>query len=449
MSAFSPFFTRDGMRLSLRRLSVSAGCLGMLAMTLCVADAQEPAAAAGAKAESTPVNLAGLVADASGAPLSKATVYIYTAAPRVGTSPFCPSCYVDCGKRQLTDGKGSFSIPSVDSKLIFRLLVVEDGYEPLLVPNVDPLKSPIKVALKKEAPNSHDPKGQVKGRVVDKDGRPVAGATVEPIGLKTGDVTRYGGIPGLAPLAVTNTQGEFRFDCPKGSTMLTTLVKARGLAPRVASDLHPGARTPQVVPMAVGTTVEGTVQNAAGHKLTGVVVQLVPVDRNAATFTGWAEIGTDEKGRFSLPNVPADRKYVVCVRMSSLAEKGVGIGRQTISTGKEESTTEGVNLTVQPAVTLTGRVVLTDGKPIRSGTRIMLGRAETWDEQQVVLGADGSFTFQGVPAGEDMEFAIQVPGYHYAQDNPGFEVSPYDVAFKTAANASKSEVKIRMEPDAK
>src|SRR4051794_13135582 len=86
------------------------------------------------------VDLAGAVTDEAGHPLSGATVYVYTAGPRQGTSPFCPSCYADCGKRRVTDAQGRFRIPAVDPSLVFRLLAVRDGYEPAFLAKADPLQ---------------------------------------------------------------------------------------------------------------------------------------------------------------------------------------------------------------------------------------------------------------------------------------------------------------------
>src|SRR4051794_25945955 len=93
------------------------------------------------------VDLAGTVTDAGGRPLPGATVYVYTAGPRQGTSSFCPSCYVDCGKRQVTDARGRFRIPSLDRSLLFRILTVREGYEPAFTPKVDPLQGETGVKL--------------------------------------------------------------------------------------------------------------------------------------------------------------------------------------------------------------------------------------------------------------------------------------------------------------
>src|SRR4051812_37635059 len=51
-------------------------------------------------------------------PIECGTVYVYTAAVRTGSSPYCPSCYADCGKRAATAPDGTFTIPSLDPDLI-------------------------------------------------------------------------------------------------------------------------------------------------------------------------------------------------------------------------------------------------------------------------------------------------------------------------------------------
>ena len=95
-----------------------------------------------ATASSRP-DLSGVVTS-GGKAISRALVYVYTAGPRVGTSPYCPSCYADCRKRATTDKTGAFIIPSLDPQLIFRILVVAEGYEPMFVPYIDPAMGPMK-----------------------------------------------------------------------------------------------------------------------------------------------------------------------------------------------------------------------------------------------------------------------------------------------------------------
>ena len=66
--------------------------------------------------------------DAAQKPIPQATVFIYTAKPRVGLGIMCPGCYVDCGKKATTDAEGKFLIAKLDPELLFRVLVVAEGF---------------------------------------------------------------------------------------------------------------------------------------------------------------------------------------------------------------------------------------------------------------------------------------------------------------------------------
>ena len=112
-----------------------AAMLVLVCCALAHADSPAPATAR--------PDLSGVVM-AGEKPVLRAIVYVYTAGPRVGTSPYCPSCYADCGKRATTDKSGAFKIPSLDPQLIFRILVVAEGYETMFVPGVDAAMGPIR-----------------------------------------------------------------------------------------------------------------------------------------------------------------------------------------------------------------------------------------------------------------------------------------------------------------
>ncbi len=76
-----------------------------------------------------------------------ATLFIATAGPKVGTSPFCPSCYADCQKSAKADTEGKFEIKSLDPQLRFQVLAVATGFKPAYVNHVDPIQGPITVTL--------------------------------------------------------------------------------------------------------------------------------------------------------------------------------------------------------------------------------------------------------------------------------------------------------------
>jgi hypothetical protein len=91
---------------------------------------------------------------------------------------------------------------------------------------------------------------------------------------------------------------------------------------------------------------------------------------------------------------------------------------------KTERSREEVNVgdvTVRPAHRLTGRVVLSDGKPVPAGTRVLLGRDEAWDTQQAVAGESGAFAFEGLPP-ETYTLSANVKGYRVSEKNASRDV---------------------------
>ena len=152
----------------------------------------------------------GAVHGHDGKPIQGATVRIWTANVRVGYSPFCPSCYADCGKSTRTAAGGEFVIGPVDRTLVFRVLLVAKGCEPKFV-KVDPLKYEALDATLEPRPKIPDDVRRVlSGRVVGPRGAPIAAALVEPFGWKAGDHRAWDDIPGTDPLAVTDEDGRFQ-----------------------------------------------------------------------------------------------------------------------------------------------------------------------------------------------------------------------------------------------
>ena len=76
------------------------------------------------------LTLTGRVSDSAGKPVEHATVMVYHAGVKKGYSTYCPSCYVDCGKRTLTDTRGMFTFKGLSPDLWFQLLVAGEEYEP-------------------------------------------------------------------------------------------------------------------------------------------------------------------------------------------------------------------------------------------------------------------------------------------------------------------------------
>ena len=142
-------------------------------------------------ANSTRPNLSGRVVDETGEPVANATVFVYTAGPKIGSGVVCPSCYADCSKRAKTSAKGAFELPSLDPQLIFRLLVIAPGYESRFVTKVDPAGGDRTITITPLSPEKLKSPNRIGGLVLDEAGKPVVGAVVGPEGAQYGTGTTW------------------------------------------------------------------------------------------------------------------------------------------------------------------------------------------------------------------------------------------------------------------
>lgn len=358
-------------------------------------------------------DLTGAVTDPAGKPVAGATVFIYTAAVRAGYSVYCPSCYPDCQKTATTAADGGFRVPALDPELLFRVLVVGDGFAPTFADRVDPAKGPLAVALKPYDPARTGPTHCLRGRVVDEKGKPVVGATLSPNMFKT--ASRHGFSPGiLDPLAVTDRDGRFLLTAKEPIEFAALKVEARGLAAVMTGKLTPD-RTDHVVTLQPGAFVSGKVTTAGGKPLAGAALGLEPVSRNADTYLGRYTIAADEHGQFLFSNLPPDRAYHVYGLMGGQKGDAV-IPAQTVAVGADGTTADAGPLTPRPGLTLSGRVVLADGKPLPARTRLSVSREAAWDTRTVEPAADGRFEVRGLPP-EEVTVFVGVRGYRVSAKN--------------------------------
>ena len=380
-----------------------------LALALLASPALTPALAASP-------DLTGRVLTDEGAPVAGARVMMYTAAVRTGTSPMCPSCWVDCAKSATTSADGAFAVKSLDPQLLFRVLVVAEGYKPTFLEKVDPATGPVEAKLAK-VPADLDPANVVRGKVTDFLGRPVVGATVHPWGARRGERRWWGRVDGVDAVAVTNAAGEFALVCDAAGDELDLEVEARGLAVGKFM-LLPAGPAVHVLKLGEGATVTGRLLKD-GEPLSGVEVGMVSADRGVEQFAGPYRVGTDAAGRFTFSTIVPNRDYVVYGAMTALAGRGAAGVKKLAVAGHGSSASAG-DLPVGPAYRVSGRVVLSDGQPLPPGTRVMLSRDSAWDSQNVEAGPDGSFAFEGVPA-ERVSIGARVKGYHMSDANESLD----------------------------
>ena len=372
------------------------------------------------------VTLTGRVTDNLGKPLEDATVMIYHAGVKKGYSTNCPSCYVDCGKRTVTDRTGSFTIKGLAPDLWFELLVIRDGYTATFVKKVDPSRGPAETVALAPRAAVDDPGRVVRGRVVDPHGQPLRAAVVVPEGVATvleghGLASLYGEIEGLEPMAVTNPRGEFELAYSKKATGMMLRVEARGMATKLIG--VPTGAERKTITVSNGAVVRGRLVNR-GKPVAGAEVGLIA--RNRVGFGGNLEIfgdpydeiriGTQEDGSFVITNVPAPVEWYVYGKMESIAAVGA-TDRVECATARDGEEVNVGDIQIHPGHRLRGRVTLSDGAAMADGMRVTISAYRAWDSQTVIIGRDGHFEFVGLPTGK-YEIVPSVRGYRL-QENRG------------------------------
>ncbi|GMV90570.1 MAG: hypothetical protein AMXMBFR82_03480 [Candidatus Hydrogenedentota bacterium] len=358
-------------------------------------------------------DLTGTIYDETEKPYEGAMVSIYTAKPRTGTGIVCPSCYLDCAKRSTTGEDGSFEVKALDPSLLFRVLVIAEGYTPMFVDNVDPLTGPIRVKLVKQDPSRNEPGHVLRGKVLDPNGKPVAGAKIEPYAMHYGTTNQYGGLDGVDPLSATNAKGEFAVTSEKPDLVLSVKVEARGLAAQNFTRLAAGDDVHELT-MGYGATVSGRIEKG-GEPVPGVVIGIVQTDRSSESFLGEIEVATDDQGRFTFANVPPNDEYAVYGQLADASSVGA-VPVKVVRTESDGSLLDAGVLSVEPGHSVSGQVVLSDGGALPRDVRMMISRELAWDWLEVPVDESGHFEAHNLPS-EEYTIGCRIPDYHLSPKN--------------------------------
>lgn len=397
-------------------------------------------------------NLSGTVYGPDQGPLESATVYVYAAGVKDGTNPLCPTCYADCAKRDKTDPGGRFTIRSLDSELLFKILVVAEGFSPQFATKVDPSEGELNIALERTPEGRLAPEYGVRGRIIDPNGSPVAGATIEFEQIEVPHLKRklsdemvelHNGKgefdyrdarmkillkyepdrKKIDALAVTNERGEFLLTSEYPDATYQVMVRARGLAPRqfkfrAGSDVRERK-------LNYGVTAWGYVVGSEAA-LDQVLVGIVQFDRREPFF-GEFVVGVNDDGYFEIPNLPPKQSYYVYGKLESLQGVGV-VDSRTFRTGEHASRVSTGEFEVTQGLRVSGRVLLPDGAPVPPKTNLMFVRSKAWDALACELDSDGRFDASNLPAGR-YSISIRIPGYRMSEQNYSLNpTSPFYLA---------------------
>jgi len=379
----------------------------------------------------------GLVLDSAGDPLDRATVLVYEAYLSKGYSPFCPTCWADCGKRVLTDASGRFRIDGLHPGLKFKLLALKRGYSAAFVENVDPLNGPAPTINLKVHATVEDSTRIVRGQVVDRFGDPVPDAVVEPQGVFAkhpwGRGWMFGPWLTADPMAVTNEQGDFEIAYDKPADRMILKINARGMAPKLIDESTGSDR--KAITVTDGITIAGRLVAPGGKPVAHAEIALTTYSRASGTSFGTLRIGTREDGTFSLPNVPPGRVWVLFPTMESLASRQLAGELVPLNAGKDGQTLDVGEIRVRAAHAVRGRIVLSGGGPIPSDAHLTLSANDGRDTQITDPSPDGSFEFNGLARGI-VRLSPAVKGYDLADPFAG----------ELVVDGDRDDILIRMRP---
>jgi Carboxypeptidase regulatory-like domain len=387
------------------------------------------------------LTITGRVVDSSGRPIPDATVMVYHAGVLNGYSTFCPSCYRDCGRREKTDASGTYTIAKLDSGLWFDLIFVRDGYAPELVRMKNASAGTAPLATLKARPSAADPTHAVKGHVVDVNGRAVRDAVVTSVGVGVEHGSVVGTIPGLDPLAVTDQNGNFELDYEKPAKRMLVTVESRMFALRFVT-LVTGAQR-QIIELEKGATVKGRLVQD-GEPVADAEIGLVGQKRGgfgpALTVVGdpypEMRVGTQQDGTFVISDVPTGVEWFVYAKMESVDTRGASEPKSCTTTRPSKMVDIG-EISLRTGYRLEGRVVLSDGKSIPDGMRVIVTSQRVWDNQTALLDKDGRFKFLGLPQG-DYSISPAVKGYSLAD-------SQYEVQASVQRNVNDFVISLNPE----
>lgn len=359
------------------------------------------------------LDVKGRVSDAEGEPLAGAAVYVFTAQPKDGKALVCPSCYPDCSKQATTDASGKFVLPALDSDLDFRLLAVAKGYLPRYIRDVDPEVGNVEASLKGLTFPKAARDRRITGKLIGPEGKPVAGAILEVEGARHGPYS-FTSSKGMAdPVTATDEKGEFLFTCKDELKGLLVTLKPRGLARR-RQWLEVGQS--YLLRITTGVTLKGRLLNN-GRPMSELTLTLTTQDRSMDNYLGNIEIATDEEGRFTLEHLPSNNSFWLTTQMKEVSSQGITLPPTSVKSGADGSSMDLGDVQMKPAFKISGRIILSDGKPVPDKVRLSVSVENSSDSHQVEVDDEGEFEIGGVPA-TGISLWLRAPGSHVSAKNP-------------------------------
>lgn len=405
----------------------------------------------------------GVVLTTNNVPITNATVTIKKVL--AGRGAVWVSDAPDCNRQATTKADGSFTFGGLAADANFVGVVTAPGYDleafctatwwnrpeaglygfACCYPGAT---RPMQIKML-PAPAVDNPQQTVLGRVVNADGKPVAGAKILVHMLHTESNWHSGG-----GMAFTDQQGEFAFRPCEDIIACDFTIEADGFVSQSFSEVPPGSGT-NVYQLRQGTRLTGRLLKD-GQPVPDAGIGIYDV--NEGIFLGSFSTVTDENGRFSFSGLPAHEEFYLFGIMRSLRELGA-LPRRQIKTGDDGTHIELGDLNLAKSYTIAGRVQMANGKPTsvaaftlarteltpptdhkptkqEERNRSFYGLEQSFDQWRADPEADGRFEFTGVP-GETVSIFLMLKPFdmlsprNISSDGKGFRLLGMVVSNKT------------------
>lgn len=276
----------------------------------------------------------------------------------------------------------------------------------------------------------------IKGKVLDKDGKPVANAVVEPdvyYDPKTKDIVS-GYLDGINELAITDENGEFVIFSETKKPLLGITVRAKNYASTLYQMVD--QREQHIISLTPSANLKGKVTKN-GSPVANVVVSArrkenalwkdssvgyEPVYNvyfsGESYFEGDHFALTNKDGEFEIPNLTPNKEHVLVAHLGTIQSKDY-CKTAIATTGDSFATTDTGELKVEPNRKIIGKVILLNAEPIPEKSYIGVTRYLYTENtyKHAEIDKNGEFVIESAPD-EELVIYIGIENHIFSQKNP-------------------------------
>ncbi|PAY21073.1 hypothetical protein CKO51_03295 [Rhodopirellula sp. SM50] len=362
--------------------------------------------------------LSGRVVDSEDQPVAGAIVVVSTAKPRVGPATTCPSCYRDCTKRTVTDENGAFSITELSDQLLFSLAAGGAGYQGQVSEHFDPEQNP-EIQFELEPIQRTEKIEVLRGRVINLDGDPIAGAQVRPHTIFRNNGIGGGSDRSVTPLTLTDVDGFFEMSIGDHIEWIDLRINASAYAPAQIRWSRSGDDE-LTISLGAGAGLRGKLV-FRGRPVAGVEVGLVQKNRMMGSIVTPQEVFTDDSGVFTFDQLPPGLDYAVYTHTGQAASAVLPLS--LIEAPRHgEMANLGEIAAVEPR-RLSVTVTTSDGSSLPKDSYVYIGRRYGWRGSQLPLEQKTTSTVSILDAAPEVyEVAVRTKGYTVSETQPKLNV---------------------------